>query len=408
MIPPGKVFSAFVFLLFGLAVSAPAFSAAPVSTPDSIQIKKNLVKNKKDLAALKKRLEEEKKKQHLAQKKERNVLSRLQRVDQKLGSLRRQKEVNQQDLEETRVRIDRLQSEMRMNQERLAQSHQLLKQRLQALYRMSFRKPFFGGILDSESFSDLARKLRFGLVLAQSNEKILSQTLRHQQGLQRDEAQWGDEERRKTRIVSVLGKQEKNYSEERVNRTHFLASIRQEQTLRQQTIEEMSETARDLQAKVAFFLRQATTARKKSNWVPATGTGLMVKRGRIPWPVSGRIISPFGKYKNPDFNAVVENTGVQIQAPLGTSFRAVEGGLVRFADWFKGYGKLVILDHGQGYYSLYAQASELNVSEGQTVVEGQILGTVGDTGSLVGSSLYFEIRQNGVPKDPLHWLKRKI
>ena len=77
----------------------------------------------------------------------------------------------------------------------------------------------------------------------------------------------------------------------------------------------------------------------------------------------------------------------------------------KFADWFKGYGKLVILDHGRGYYSLYAQASELKVSEGDSVTSGQVLGLVGDTDSLVGSSLYFEIRKNGVPQDPLRWLK---
>jgi septal ring factor EnvC (AmiA/AmiB activator) len=151
-------------------------------------------------------------------------------------------------------------------------------------------------------------------------------------------------------------------------------------------------------------LKQATETKKKQVVVPA-GKGLNVIRGKIPWPVSGKIISFFGKNKSSQFKMVVDNSGIQINAAQGTPFRAVSGGTVRFADWFKGYGKLVILDHGGGYYSLYAQASELSVSEGQTVAAGQILGTVGDTGSLVGSSLYFEIRKNGVPQDPLHWLK---
>jgi septal ring factor EnvC (AmiA/AmiB activator) len=101
----------------------------------------------------------------------------------------------------------------------------------------------------------------------------------------------------------------------------------------------------------------------------------------------------------------MDNSGIQIQAAEGTPIHAVASGVVKFADWFKGYGKLVILDHGRGYYSLYAQASNLNVSEGQSVAKGQVLGSVGDTDSLVGSSLYFEIRKNGVPQDPLHWLK---
>ncbi len=105
---------------------------------------------------------------------------------------------------------------------------------------------------------------------------------------------------------------------------------------------------------------------------------------------------------------MVDNTGIQIAAPAGTPIRAVAKGLVRYADWFKGYGKLVILDHGKGYYSLYAQAAELNVAEGTEVAQGQILGTVGDTGSLYadqwGTSLYFEIRHDGLPEDPVRWL----
>lgn len=392
-----------LILLLILTTTVPVSWAAPAN---QTQIKKNILQNKKDLAAIEKKLREERRKKLLAQLKEKSVLSRLQKLDQAMGRLRREKEANQQDLLETRSRMDRLHREAAANKEELVHSRQLLKQRLRALYRMSFLRPFLGGVLDSENFGDLARKLKFELLLAESNQKIVSQTLRHEERLERDFDQWSQEERRKTRILAVVGRQERNYSVEKKRRALFLTSVQREQTLREQTIDELSDTARELQQKVALFLRQAEDAKKRSTWV-STGAGLMVKRGKIPWPVSGTVISPFGKYKNPEFNAVVENNGIQIQAPTGTPFRAVAGGRVRFADWFKGYGKLVILDHGEGYYSLYAQASELNVSEGQEVVSGQVLGTVGDTSSLVGSSLYFEIRHNGVPKDPFRWLQHR-
>ena len=383
----------------------------PVDAPvtNTLVIKKNIQKNKKDLAAVKRKILEEKKKQRQAQVKEKNVLSRLQRVDQKLGSLRREKEVNEQALKETRDQIDQIQVEMKNNQGQLVQSRTLLADRLRALYRMSARKPFLGGLLDSGNFADFARKLKFELTLARSNEKLLSQTLLHEDKLERDTRLWATEENRKKRIVGVLGKQEQNYSRERKNRTVFLNSIREKQASREQAIAELSDQAQELQSKVSLFLKQAEESRKRPAYVPA-GIGLMVKRGKIPWPVSGEIIPgyQFGRTKNKEFNAVIDNSGIQIRAPLGTPIRAVAGGLVRFADWFKGYGKLVILDHGEGYYSLYAQASELNVQEGQTVAPGQVIGSVGDTGSLVGSSLYFEIRKNGVPQDPLRWLKHGI
>ncbi len=394
----------FVVVLF---LALPAWAQSVGSTPDAGQIKKSLLQNKKGLVAIQKKIRLEKKKQQQAQVQERNVLSRLQKVDQKLGSLKREKEANSRDLAETRDRIYRLQSEMGQNQAQLVESRKLLKQRLGALYRMSFRKPFLGGLLDSQSFADWARRLKFELLLAESNQKLLSHTLRHEDRLEKDSEQWTAEERRRNRILSVLGRQEKNYSQERAHRTVFLVSIRREQNLREQTIADLRERAQGLQQEVSNLLQKAAEARKTSV-TPYQGVGLQVSRGRIPWPVSGKLLPEysFGKHKDKEFNAVVENSGIQIQAPMGTPFHAVADGKVLYADWFKGYGKLVILDHGEGYYSLYAQASELSVAEGQKVLAGQVLGMVGDTGSLVGESLYFEIRKKGVPQDPVQWLKR--
>ncbi len=399
---------AFVFAVLFLVVM-PALCQETLNTPasDAGQIKTDLHKNKKDLAVIEKKIAEQKKQKRLADVKEKKVLGQLRQVDRKLGNLRREKEANEEDLKETRVRLDELRSDIAENQQDLAQSRQLLKQRLQDLYRMSFRQPFLGGILDSESFGDLARKLKFEMILAHGNEKLLSQTYKSEEQFERKSDEWNQEERRKERLLSILGRQEANYSQKHKNRTISLDRIQRQKVEQEKKIEELSQAAQNLQEKVSSFLKQAEEARKSQvAWVSA-GTGLKIKRGKIPWPVSGTIIQFFGKSKNAQFKEVVDNTGIQIQAPEGTPFKAVADGKVRFADWFKGYGKLVILDHGEGYYSLYAQAAELNVTEGQTVLAGEILGTVGDTGSLVGTSLYFEIRKNGIPQDPILWLKRQ-
>lgn len=401
-----------VFLLLGcLPLSSPAQesdgSAAPATTSAG-QIKKNIHQSKKDLAEIEKKLLEEKKRKRLDEIKEKRELNKLQSVDQTLGKLRREKEANEEDLHETHGRVSQLKSEMAQNQEQLAQNRQLLKRRLGALYRMSFRQPFWGGLLGAESFSDLARKLKFGMILAQNNEKLLAQTLQTNQTLEQEEAQWDDNAHREKRILSVLGRQETNYSRERKNRTIFLASLQRQKEEREKVIGELNQAAQDLQEKVASLLQQADEGkRQQAAWVSA-GQGLTVKRGRIPWPVSGKIIQSFGRYKNPEFKEVVENNGIQIQAPEGTPFRAVASGVVRYADWFKGFGKLVILDHGGGYYSLYGQAAELKVSQDEKVEAGEALGEVGDTESFVGPSLYFEIRKNGVPQDPALWLKRHM
>jgi septal ring factor EnvC (AmiA/AmiB activator) len=400
-----------VFLFFLLWATIPSFAlaatTAAAATPDVALIRKNLIQKQRDLADIQKKLQEEKKKQKQTKAKEKSVLGRLHQVDKTLMHLRRQKEANQDDLEETRRRLDLLRSDIGRNQIQLTQNRELLKQRLLTLYRGKFRSPLLGGILASESSADLTRKLKFEMMLAESNETLLHRTLAQEQKLQQTSREWLREQNRKQRILGTLNRQENTYSKERNNRAAFLSDIRQKQILRQKTIEELSQRNRQLQAKVALLLNQAKTAKKKTDQWYSSGTGLTVKRGRVPWPVSGPVISRFGKEKKPEFNATIENTGILIQASLGTPIHAVAAGLVRYADWFKGYGKLVILDHGRGYYSLYAQASELDVTEGQKVTDGQIIGTVGDTGSLYGSSLYFEIRRDGVPQDPERWLTHK-
>jgi septal ring factor EnvC (AmiA/AmiB activator) len=383
------------------------FAQDTIPTPaDARKIQKTLQKNKKTLTEIEKKLAKAKRQQQIDARAEQSVLDRLEKADQELGQLKREKETNQADLEQTRAQTDQLHAQMEISRTALEQSRDLMRKRLRDLYRMSFREPPLYGWLDSENFGDLARKLKFETLLAQSNEKLLTQTQRQNDELQESSDEWDQKEQRRQRIVQVLSEQEKTYSRKQRNRTHFLASIRKEETIRQQTIAELNDAAQGLKAKVSDLLQASEEAKKQPQYVPA-GRGLAVVRGRIPWPVSGNIISPFGKTRSAEFNAIIDNTGIQIQAPAGTPFKSVAGGTVRYADWFKGYGKLVILDHGEGYYSLYAQASELDVTVGQVVAPGQQLGLVGDTGSLVGSSLYFEIRKDGQPQDPVRWLKRQ-
>ena len=395
------------------AQEAPAPTAALVSTPADLKtLNRDIHQKKRNLADIRNRIEEQKKIKKQTEAKEKNVLSKLQRVDQALGKLRREKEANQEELDETRDRLDRLQSNMMQNRLLLEQDRTILKQRLRALYRMSFRTPLLGGMLSSENPSDLARKLKFETLLAQSNEKLMDKTVGNETALENASLEWAGEEKRKSRILGVLERQESNFGHEKLNRSVFLASLKRQKESQEQLITELNEAAGELQQKVSLLLSQAQAAsREEAASQQAVGVGLKVVRGRIPWPVSGKIMLAFGKSRNKELNEMVENTGIQIAAPQGTPFKAVAKGKVRYADWFKGYGKLVILDHGKGYYSLYAQAAELSVAEGMEVAQGQILGTVGDTGSLYadqwGSSLYFEIRQNGIPQDPVRWLKRQ-
>jgi len=405
------------------AVSGRAFLNAQEPTPTAA-VQQTLMNNKAGLADIRKEIDEEKRKERLDELQEKHVLNRIHKVDITLNKLRKAKETNQAVLQQTQAKSSELQEEVAEKQAQMEENHQMLAQRLLELYRASFHQSPLGGLLDTDSLADLTRRLKFDIMLAQSNEQLLNKILADEDRLRKDSTQWAMVANHKQKIIQILDRKEKNYDQEKINHTASLEDIRKEKEQQEETIRQLTESAKDLQDKVSQMLKEAAREskikkRKKTIVVNSTSTtttvepenpveegeGLQVVRGRIPWPVSGRIISYFGKTRDPRFNLVVDNSGIQIEAPSGTPIHAVAAGVVKFADWFKGYGKLVILDHGRGYYSLYAQASNLNVLEGQSVASGQVLGSVGDTDSLVGSSLYFEIRKNGTPQDPLHWLK---
>jgi septal ring factor EnvC (AmiA/AmiB activator) len=135
---------------------------------------------------------------------------------------------------------------------------------------------------------------------------------------------------------------------------------------------------------------------------PAT-SGFGALKGKLSLPVPGTIEVGFGRVINPRFNTVTVQKGVDIRAAAGTPVKAVAEGTVAYAGWLRGYGNLLIVDHGGGYHTLVAHLSEVGPQVGAHVTGGEVVGEVGDTGSLKGAYLYFELRRGGQAVDPATW-----
>lgn len=134
--------------------------------------------------------------------------------------------------------------------------------------------------------------------------------------------------------------------------------------------------------------------------------GFAALRGRLPLPVHGTVTVGFGRVVDARFGTETVQSGLDIRAPPGASVRAVAPGRVAHAGWLNGYGNLVIVDHGGGYHTLVAHLATMRRAVGEEVEAGAELGTVGDSGSLKGPYLYFELREHGRPVDPTPWLAR--
>jgi septal ring factor EnvC (AmiA/AmiB activator) len=143
---------------------------------------------------------------------------------------------------------------------------------------------------------------------------------------------------------------------------------------------------------------------------PPAMTGLSGEKGKLPWPVRGQIIEYYGLIKDKIHDVQIENDGIDIKAKVGTSVKAIAVGKVRFCSWHDAAGNLVVIEHGKGYYSLYAHLSRFDVSLDDYVKAGEVIGAVGETGSLKGPMLHFEIRQirDTGPKalNPINWLMK--
>jgi septal ring factor EnvC (AmiA/AmiB activator) len=138
-----------------------------------------------------------------------------------------------------------------------------------------------------------------------------------------------------------------------------------------------------------------------------TAKGFSKLKGKLPWPLRGRVAIPYGSQRDPRFNTPIFRSGAYFQSTKDTSAKAVYHGKVVFAEWFKGYGKLVIINHGEGYHTLYGSLSEIFTNVGDIIKERQVIGRVGNSGVLNAPGLYFELRYKGKPLNPLQWLKRR-
>lgn len=131
-------------------------------------------------------------------------------------------------------------------------------------------------------------------------------------------------------------------------------------------------------------------------------------KGKLGIPVKGEIISSFGPSRTGDYKSFTFQSGIDIRAERGEPVKCIFMGEVLFAEWLKGYGNVMIVNHGESYYSLYAHVEEIFKKPGERVQTGEVIATAGDTGSIKGLCLHFELRHHGKPIDPINWLKKGV
>jgi len=346
-------------------------------------------------------------------RREQGVLADLERLQTESELLARESE--RLELEQARARRELQDSQLALESARRAveTAETRLASQLREVYTMGRQREVRVLLALSEPV-DLLRGLAYLDVMARRQSGLLETvrtTRAETEALERtlaarDESLRDLAARKRLKAAEIEGV--------RARASAMLESIREESDAHRRAIGELTRAAEGLEAAIVAsrgLLDHNDSGENSGGRAVVPGPPQLdigILRGAMEWPVQGRIEIPFGDIRHPKFGTVTPHPGLDIEAAPREPIRSVLGGRVLFGRRFSGYGNTVLVDHGDGYLSVYARAAILSVSEGQEVVIGQILGYAADQAFDGGPpTVYFEFRHGGTPVDPAGWLKRR-
>ncbi|UCD56997.1 MAG: peptidoglycan DD-metalloendopeptidase family protein [Candidatus Hydrogenedentota bacterium] len=363
------------------------------------ELQAEVVKREQQLRQLENELQQNRDAAEKIGRQERAILDELEKIDREMDTLRQKIKAGEANVSANKAAIEEVQAELVLCEAEYLQSRKELEKWLRLLCNLReptivevilYDIPQSGITRRREMISQLAQKEAEALEMA---ERLRAAVLEQQETLR----QRGELDTLYSKDVRLRAQQ---FAEKRKQREVLLAELSERKSIYLAAISDLEVSAQRLQE-----LIEAPRAEKQP--VPASSVPFREMKGLLPWPAEGEVTVPFGRIRNPDSPTYTRHLGIDISAAVGSKVRAVHDAVVAYSDWFRGYGKLVILDHGGGYNTVYSHCSEMLVEEGDLVRAGQAIAVVGETGSLKGPFLYFEIRENGQGVDPAIWLQRR-
>ena len=410
----------------------------PAFADERAQTQQQLDATRQDIAELKKllgKLQEEKS----------GVQKDLKGTETEMGKLEKQVDALQKEMKKSESELQRLDTEKKKLQSARTEQQQLIATQARAAYQNG-RQEYLKLLLNQQNPEKFARTLTYYDYLSQARLEQLknfNETLRQLANVEQDIAL---QQAQLLVQKSSLDSQRDELEKVRKERQQVLVKLNSDVKARDQKLQareqdqaDLSKVLKTIEETLARQAREAEEARQKALIAqqeaekkrlreaqadatdaprkPARSTpGALVSssgetfggpfgstRGKLPWPVDGRLLARFGESRGDDARAKWD--GVMISASAGSQVHAVHGGRVVFADWLRGAGLLVILDHGNGYLSLYGHNQTLLKSAGDVVKAGESISTVGNSGGQDTPALYFAIRQQGHPSDPAQWCR---
>jgi septal ring factor EnvC (AmiA/AmiB activator) len=369
-----------------------------------------------ELERSRRRLEEIRRERDRLQRQQERLQGQVHDVNDELHNLERQRESTQKIVDEIERQIgglsgqlDRTSAELILAEDNLAERRAVLERRLVDIYKRGALYTF-QALLAAESFGDLLSRYKYLYLTSRQDRALVGdvEKLRNRVVEQRDDLL--DVRKQLDRTREEREAEYGKFTELVQARARRLAQLRRSaRTTEQRLVELRRDETRlnDVLASLERERRDEASRGLRGGAAPLPGSITTADIGRLDWPVEGAIVYRFGRDTLPS-GGIIRWNGVGIAANAGTPVKAVESGKVRLVGQFGTYGLTVVLEHGNGYYSVYSHLQSAAVELSANIARGQTIGSVGGENSDYGSHLHFEIRgENQVALNPVEWLRKR-
>ncbi len=371
----------------GGADAATAGTAAPEGRTQELQVLEQAI------AARRERL-------GLFERHERGLLETLEGIDRAAADLQRDLTRAEARARRSREALDRAERVAAEAEARKAQTRRAMAARAVALYKAGELGPV-RAVFSSKGPRELLARVHALQTLLERDAALVARYRSEGERVEKARAVALEAATERDRAAARLAAGAQALDDEIASKRELLTQLRADRDRERAALDELEAAARALESTLDGL--QAAPPAPVPPRPPSVPFATL--RGHLPAPVDAPVARRFGRVVDAEFRTETFRKGVEFGATLGQPVRAVGDGEVRFAGWFRGYGKLVIVDHGDQYFTVAGHLDQIGVQVGDAVRAGDVIGSAGETGSLGGALLYFEIRRGSEPLDPLEWLQ---
>ena len=337
------------------------------------------------------------------QKKESGYLETLHKIEKLLQDTEKELQAIERDLELAQKEIKKGEDELIREKHILKERTIVLESRLREIYKRRLTG-YLEILFNSESFSDFLTRFRYIKNILSLDAEVINDIRQQMKKIENNKMNLENREEILSLLKKEVEKEKENIDFSIKARKSIINKIDSQKEVYLKSLKELEQSSQEIKNIIERIYKQQEEDSKKATQKEVPAITLKPKKGILALPVQGKLISGYGRHKNTDFNTYTFNSGIDISAPLGQVVHAAGSGEVIYTGSIKGYGQIIIIDHGGRVTTLYAHLSKISIDIGDKVKKGQIVGQVGDSGGVSSTRLHFEVRVEGKPTDPMNWL----